>query len=295
MKKLTIRDKTIIERVVNRFLPFSDFNYTSLFVWDVKNQTYYKLINGNLLIKFFDYITGRPIYSLVGSRNIERTFEEIFNLYHIDKLEMVPEKTVRQLHRPKLNYEIVQCRDHYDYIYSIKDFLTFSGKHFGSKRNGINRLIKQYGGRITSVKIDIKHKDVKSNILKIFEMWERKKGVKRSSSKNELIALERLLKYSRHFNLVAVGIFVDGKMIGFSIAEKVQYKYAIIHFEKADPDYYGVYEFITQQISIQLSNMGCKYVNWEQDLGLEGLRVSKLSYKPLRFLKKFSIKLINNG
>jgi uncharacterized protein len=35
-----------------------------------------------------------------------------------------------------------------------------------------------------------------------------------------------------------------------------------------------------------------EFVNMEQDLGVEGLRVAKLSYHPVRMINKFTLKLL---
>ena len=59
-----------------------------------------------------------------------------------------------------------------------------------------------------------------------------------------------------------------------------------IHFEKAVSGYKGVWQFVNQAFASILPE---KYetVNREQDLGDEGLRAAKLSYKPAGFVMKY--------
>ena len=59
-----------------------------------------------------------------------------------------------------------------------------------------------------------------------------------------------------------------------------------IHFEKAAPDYKGLYQFINQSFASVLPE-SYNIINREQDLGIAGLRKAKLSYQPTGFVKKY--------
>lgn len=62
-----------------------------------------------------------------------------------------------------------------------------------------------------------------------------------------------------------------------------------MHFEKADRNYQGAYEMMTH---VYLNNFDdLTYVNREQDLGIPGLRKSKLSYHPVDFITKYNISI----
>jgi hypothetical protein len=61
-----------------------------------------------------------------------------------------------------------------------------------------------------------------------------------------------------------------------------------IHFEKANDRYKGVYQYINQEFAKTLPNY-FKLVNREQDLGDEGLRQAKMTYRPSSFVKKYRV------
>ena len=82
-------------------------------------------------------------------------------------------------------------------------------------------------------------------------------------------------------------------MVGFTIGEKANSEMAIIHIEKGDPDFKGAYTFINKVFAEKyLSDV--KYINREEDLGIEGLRKAKTSYHPVKLERKYIVD-INQG
>ena len=78
---------------------------------------------------------------------------------------------------------------------------------------------------------------------------------------------------------------VDGKMVAYTVAEALTPQSIVIHFEKGDTQFKGVYQAINQMF-LAHSARDFLTVNREQDLNDEGLRKSKLSYNPMKFLNK---------
>ena len=67
----------------------------------------------------------------------------------------------------------------------------------------------------------------------------------------------------------------------------------VIHFEKGDTQYKGIYQAINQMF---LANSAGRFslVNREQDLGDPGLRKAKLSYHPIELLQKYRVVIKGN-
>jgi hypothetical protein len=83
---------------------------------------------------------------------------------------------------------------------------------------------------------------------------------------------------------------VDQRMVAYTVAEPLTDDTVLIHFEKGDTEFKGVYQAMNQMF-LENSAANFTYVNREQDLNDEGLRKAKLSYLPTEFLKKYRIEM----
>ena len=82
------------------------------------------------------------------------------------------------------------------------------------------------------------------------------------------------------------GIRIQGKLAAFTLGEQINDEIAVIHIEKADSGIPGLYTIINQQF-VEHAWTKVKYINREEDMGLEGLRRAKLSYNPAFMIDKF--------
>jgi len=85
-------------------------------------------------------------------------------------------------------------------------------------------------------------------------------------------------------------ILVDGVMAAYTVAEALTNDTVVIHFEKGDTQYKGIYQAINQMF-IAHSARHFSLVNREQDLSDPGLRKAKQSYHPVEFLQKYRVTL----
>lgn len=296
-KLLELSDKSVIESFTNKYRPYSDFNFVSLWSYNIHNKVRIASISENLVILFEDYISGDLFYSILGDFNIQKSVEVLLDSAKEQKylpyLKLVPEETVQKL-LSSLETQTVQCiedRDNDDYILDIENLIKLSGDEYRAKRNFINRFINHFGEKTNVQILDLHDSLIQSNILNLFYIWEENHHIKRTDSQNELQALNNLLSAVKNFDqLFPIGIFINEKLCAFSITEILQNGYSTIHFEKADIQYVGIYPYLKQQLATLLSKKGISYINYEQDLGLEGLRKAKLAYHPSFYLKKYIIK-----
>jgi hypothetical protein len=102
-------------------------------------------------------------------------------------------------------------------------------------------------------------------------------------------AVREALTLYGELDYVGGAIVIDGKVEAFAIGEPLNTETAVIHIEKANPEIPGIYAAINQLFTLNAwSHM--KYINREQDLGIEGLRKAKESYHPHHMVNKYTLR-----
>ncbi len=187
----------------------------------------------------------------------------------------------------KSKFEIIENDDYKEYLYNPNDLINFSGKKYHSKRNHIADFNKKYSYVFRQYNKELDYK----NLILLIKNWENGKEYyslddKSSEEKAINISLDLLETES---NIFAYVLYVGDKLIGFSLIEKTASNIVIEHIEKADINYVGVYPMLLNLVAKEAFS-GCRYVNRQEDMGNEGLRKSKLSYKPVAFCEKYFIK-----
>ena len=291
-KKLTIDDQEEINKYTKIFPPYSDYNFVSLFSYNTKEFIEISVLHNNLVVKFQDYITNKPFYSFIGNLDVKETVLELIQLSLGNNLppvlKLIPEINISNNHSLLEEFNILQDPDNFDYILSVDEIKTLQGNKYGGKRNFVNRFIRTYGEKEINV-LDLTDIKIQTQIEELFFLWERTKGKIRDETETEFTATKRLLESANFLNLIPIGIYHDGKLIAFSIDELIQDNYAIIHFEKADTSFVGIFQYLKQATAKHINDLGGKFINYEQDLGIEGLRQAKQSWNPVDYLKKYTI------
>lgn len=189
----------------------------------------------------------------------------------------------------KFNY--IEERDLFDYVYDGESMRELKGRKNVKKRNHINYFKKEYEGRYEYRLLDEKDFDA---CLELVQEWTSNKEENNAvdeEMEEELIGIKKLFEnYSvLKDKLKIAGIFIDGKLEAFTMGEYINPNMALIHIEKANPVIRGLYPFINQQFLVHEFS-DAEFVNREEDLGIEGLRKAKLSYHPVRFVEKYTVR-----
>lgn len=181
-------------------------------------------------------------------------------------------------------------RGHWDYVYSVSDLIELKGNRFHKKKNLLNQFVKKY--EYTYVQFG---PQLIGQAMAMQEDWCTWRDCESSdvlSAENRAVC--RVLENWEQLNGMQGGaLLVDGKMVAYTVAEALTPQSIVIHFEKGDTQFKGVYQAINQMF-LAHSARDFLTVNREQDLNDEGLRKSKLSYNPLEYLRKSRVTMVGS-
>ncbi len=281
---LSLVHKDEVRGVTAQFPSFSDFNFTSLFAWDVDGSTAVSRLNDNLVIRLPDYLTAKQTFSVLGDKKADDTLEQLFAL--TPTLNLVPSVFVDKIVNTN-KYAIVPERDSFDYMYDLASLVALAGADLKKKRNKVNRVRATLGERLA---VHTTTQIIKPELLVLlFEHWGVQNNKSEESIELEATALKRVLHDADALNLLITTLHVDAELCGFSINELLPEGHAISHFEKALLPHVDMPVYLANVVSRELYERGARTVNWEQDLGQPGLRQAKLTFQPKHFLEKYTI------
>lgn len=172
-----------------------------------------------------------------------------------------------------------------DYIYLRSELASLSGKAFHKKKNHFSKFVRTYP--------DYKYYEIGAcNIYdaqKVADAWYYEHLQDEDASQlAEYKAIKEALENFEELGLIGGIIYVNDSPCAMTIASKINENTVDVHFEKAVGEYAlnGGYAAINKLFSEKLD--GVTWLNREEDIGIEGLRKAKLSYRPKIMLKKYS-------
>lgn len=187
-------------------------------------------------------------------------------------------------------FEFTEDQGSFDYIYDIEKMANLAGKKLAKKRNHVNGFINTYADWHTE---EISF----GNLLKcrdFLKLWyaDRLENSNAHGIDSLLAEKKSLFDVLENFDgVMADGIvlFIGKKICALTIGQRIsEHTYDVV-FEKADECVKGAYNMINREFAryIMSKYENIKYLNRENDLGIEGLRRAKQSYRPEILLKKY--------
>lgn len=303
-KKLELCDKDLFDSFLKPYLFYtSEYSFTNLFIWKEGCNIEYAVYEGFLVIKKVDfdgkshfmqplgykkgdYKNLRKILKiLIQEKNelkLDFLFKDVEEWFALDLKEVLSKE-------PETKLTIEEDRDNFEYIYEGEKLINLAGKKYHKKKNHYNCFLKNYSFKIEE--IDKDNDLIIYDCIKKAEEWYSNNKDKSKYLLYELNGIKEALMNIDKLDYKGIAIYIDDKICAFSFGEKMNDKLAVIHIEKADANIKGAYTFINRTF-VKTCFSDTAYINREQDLGLEGLRKSKLSYNPVFLLKKYTVKIV---
>ncbi|WP_253198717.1 DUF2156 domain-containing protein [Clostridium estertheticum] len=290
-KRLTIEDKEIFEKYIYPYKFLScEYSFTTLYIWREACDICFTVYKDALIIKKMDF-EGRYYFMQplgYNKENLKELIDVLMDYKKENNMEFVFKdldesfmEEIKDIYGDVRGICIKEDRDNFDYLYEAEKLTKLSGKKLHGKKNHYNSFIKNYNYEVK----DIEETQVIKDVVMAAEKWYEANNNDRMLN-FELQGIKDILENIEIVNTKGIAVYVDEKIVAFSLGEKLNDDLAVIHIEKADTSYSGVYSFINKAF-VDRSFSDVKIINREQDLGIEGLRKSKLSYHPFKLEKKY--------
>ena len=173
-------------------------------------------------------------------------------------------------------------RDEWDYVYSVEKLSNLAGSKYHGKRNHIARF--KDGGEWHYESISEANKEECRHMSD--EWYHAQLNIGNISVLQEKKGLNFLLDHMEELDLKGGVLYLDNKVLAFTIGEALSKDIFHVHVEKAYSDIQGAYPMINQQFVLH-EMQDFQYINREEDDGVPGLRRAKESYYPEFMIEKY--------
>nr|WP_312576620.1 phosphatidylglycerol lysyltransferase domain-containing protein [Sedimentibacter sp.] len=293
---MTLEDNEIINKFVDKdYVESYEYLFSSLYMWRKLNSVKYAIIDEALVIEKNEEGKGtfyaKPLnYKKENLVNLIEILMER-NENYTDREYLfgdVDQNFVDDLNEyTDYKVEVKEDVDDFEYVYKTSDLIELRGKKYHGKKNHVNTFEKTYRYEIKTITTE----EVIKDCLELLHRWHEE--VLKTVDKEmcmEIDAIKDIFVELQHLNLESIAIYVDGKLAGFSVGERINDKLAVIHVERGELEYKGIYSFINRKFLME-SFSDTEFVNRQEDTGNEGLRKAKQSYHPSNMVKKYLVRL----
>lgn len=201
--------------------------------------------------------------------------------------EMIAE--LDRLFPDKFRYQ--DDRDSFDYIYGVDKLSDLVGKKLQAKRNHINRFVENHPDW-TAEPVTPENMQ---QCLEVERQWKIDAAAEtvagseeEADQKAEDVALYTAMRDFDALGLEGILIRAGGQPVAFALGKQASAESYNIHFEKANADIQGSYAIVNREYArfIRETCPTVQWINREDDMGVEGLRRAKESYRPDFLIEK---------
>jgi uncharacterized protein len=287
-KVLSIEDKSLFDGYLRGDPPqASEYTFTNLFMWRRKYHPKW-MISQECLFVIMDPIGDLPFALFPIGPGDKRAALKVLKQMMLENFEesriFRVESRMLEKFVDTSQFTVEFDRDNSDYVYLSDDLIRLPGNKYHKKKNHLNRFKKKW---------DFEYRDLDIGLIdRVLQLQEDWCEIKDCGESPDLIyedqAVYEALKNYEALGFKGGAILINDKVEAFSFGERLNTNTAVIHIEKANPEIPELYTLINQMFAMNAWS-DLRYINREQDLGLEGLRKAKESYYPDHLVEKYSL------
>jgi len=282
-KPVQLEDAEFLHKWFKKYpLPINEYTFSTLYCWKVYGSYEWSIWEDFLFVLYTNPkdSTHCSFWSPCGegdwlkALNIELQYLENCKSSTVPVVRLITEPYISYLNSSDSQYTVEVDDDNSDYIYNTNDLMYLKGRRYAKKRNLIKQFLNFYDADFKPLTPDLL-----PECLELQKEWCLKKECdEHGVLYYENLAVKEALENFVVLNLKGGVVFADKKIVGFTIGEELTPYMGVVHFEKADTDYKGAYQYLAREFSKYFFKY--PYLNREQDMGDESLKQAKQSYFP---------------
>lgn len=271
-------------------------SFGNLFLWGRQNAA---ILHDHLV--FFSQFNQKTVYPYpVGNGNKKVVLDAIIAdakergiACRLTSLSHEDIETIEQLYPGRFRFHC--SRDSFDYVYSIDDLADLPGRTYQKKRNHCNRFRSDHPDYTVTPLTEENMPFVKEMVTKWYA--ERQNEEPESDFLMEQTAIFKAFRHYKELGMEGLVLFDNGEVLAMTLGSIVTPDTFDVHFEKGRNDVNGAYAVINQEFARYIRDKypHIRYLNREEDLGIEGLRIAKQRYYPHHMVEKCWAHLLEEG
>ena len=282
IEKLAFLHKDLLsQRLRTITVPLSEFTFANLYLFRTNHE--YEVVfdhDQNIFLRGKTYDGHVYLMPTVDVRTLDIALLRGL-LRDVEFLFPIPEEWT-SIFNPD-EFEITFSEGDQDYVYTVEKMSTLKGRDLHKKRNLLKQFLELYvhdARPLTNDRLD--------EARFILSDWLAETGMRKEDT-DFRPCLEALERYEE---LVICGgiYYADNEPAGFVLGEELNAETFVLHFAKARTKFKGVYQYMFNNFA-KILPLKYKYLNLEQDLDKENLRIFKSSYAPDMMLRKARVSL----
>lgn len=264
-----------------------EYSFVNLYLWGRQSGAFLQDH-----VAFFSQFRRQSVYLYpVGQGDVKPVLDAII----LDAAErgipcrltgLLPEdcQTLEKLYPGRFRFH--PDRDSHDYVYDIEGLAELKGKKYQKKRNHLNHFLTNCPNHRAMAVTE----ENLPRVVKMVEAWYAYREAEDPAADfhMEKTAIFKALEKRKELQMEAYALEVNGEIVAMTMASALNEQVFDVHFEKALEKCEGVYAAINYYFSRYLREKygAVKWLNREDDMGIEGLRRAKLSYHPDKMVEK---------
>jgi len=285
--------------------PLSDYTFSQVYTWRNSLRILWTTLHGHLCV----FANGSGDLTLlmppIGDGSSPKAMTAAFELmddYNVahgvperSRVEYASEELLARCGREGMVVQPMGA----DYVYDVNRMIDLAGGDLASKRQAKNRFLRNYE-HIVEAYDPAKHLN---DCRQLLASWKERQDAQHwdeadSNSlkrRKETIATDLTLTSARELNARGLVVYVKSEkgfeLRGFTFGEPLGQDQSSIVIEKTDLQVKGLAQFIFSEFCRQCW-ADRPLVNVGDDWGMETLAWTKMSYRPVKMLQKYTLRRV---